>query len=361
MQIYWYPVVISAALILLRVVGRPVRVPMTLQITLLALPVVVVLVMFVGENSDWAAYRQLVESCVHFGCTYFEPGFDAIMFFSASIGGFGFLKILLVLAFIASLLLILQLIGRALPVSFQYTALVVSVLPLMLGAIRQSLGLPFFLYAILLLHRGKTFKSFVVAVVGSSIHYSIGIAWLFAYLILVVTDWGRRFSSRRGVHLILLAISALLAITIFVDLSYIQALDFPILSRLGMTHYGTIYVDVDAGGETRDLLITLERVILTLLAVVLMCRVGKLERFIGTLVIVGNLIFFLFVDIDRNIAGRMLAYFRIFDILAISLAISGWRILSTRRENEIVAGFVIIMYALIKSYFSLATVGFFDD
>jgi hypothetical protein len=77
--------------------------------------------------------------------------------------------------------------------------------------------------------------------------------------------------------------------------------------------------------------------------------------------VAGTTFFLATFSFDRNIAGRTAASFRLADVLVMVMVISASLRRPSRDVSSAVAVGVAIVFVILKSYVTMATVGFFDE
>jgi hypothetical protein len=242
----------------------------------------------------------------------------------------------------------------------------VAMLPLALGAVRQAIGMAALVLAIHAWDEGHRLKSLTWWLLACSFHLSNVLVFP-AYVI--TATWLRSSPMSVGSSLwrvgILMAIAKIVS-TVGISF-FVGVFSADLESRIGQTHYGTEAILADEGPQ-RDLLILGERLFIGALAALLLVRSrAKTAHSLAIMSIAGTAIFILMVDIDRNIAGRALASLRIGDVAVLGLGLLSFRPSTRPRAQR--AQFIhhcgvfiaIVAYVAIKSYFTLVTVGFFDE
>ena len=365
MQLYWIPVLTACLSLLTAGVSGMRRSPSIAHaLTLLnVLGVGILVTHYQGINTDWMTYREFVERCDALRCTYFEPGYDLLTFVSAETLGFALFKLLLVLCFISSTIVTVR--GTTSPylVIVAVASITVATLPLMLGAIRQALTLPLLLWAAFLLQHHRYRIAMLAVVVAGSLHYSALVAsfWygVFWYVL------ARKPKPPR------LRVAVLLtSFLVFITYSFLYLLSnsglgdtISLVARIGETGAGTDYITT--GGLGRDIAILAERLLFSMVALVLLTRqmssLSTTERVFLLMHVAGTAFFIAMFAFDRNIAGRTMATFRLADVLVIVATIHSLFNGSLRKLLLPFALFVALLFVVSKSYVTIVTVGFFDE
>lgn len=316
------------------------RVPPSAQ-ALLPLILALPLAAYQGTFSDWSTYRQFVEVCQAPGCTYFEPLFDAVIYQSARGPGFVLIELLLAAALFASFLG-LRMAFPAVHPAVTLISLFSAYFVLYLGAIRQALAGALFLLALGMFAQRQRMSATLVALLSGALHLSGLAAALFLWSGTAVARL-RRFGPT-GLLLIVLAatLGAFLLLTWMAEF----------VPRLGQTDVGTAYTFADALGA-RDALVAAERLVFFLLAIRIFFREkNDMSASLLGLAALAFVIFFSLATIDRNIAGRTIAFLRIADVILLWLALPA----SHTLRIAALAGYVGV-----KSHFTFATSGFYDE
>ena len=320
---------------------------------------------YTGVRTDWSVYRLLVIDCAKPGCTYFEPGFDLITFISAYTFGFDLIKLLLILSFTASIFVAKRGIVHSRTIIVVVVSVSVASLPLMLGAIRQALTLPLVLVAIFLVYERRLFRAALVTLIAGSLHYSAvvvvlwyGVFWYF------FCRQSKAPTQRSAMLFLLLSVGLVFLMLKFLSHSNL-ADSMAIVARIGETGVNTD--TITTGGILRDVAILFERVLIALAAVVLLVRrsisVSASEKIFLLMYVAGSALFMAVFAIDRNVAGRMLATFRLADVMAIVTVVqlSTSRLYLTRQVSPLLALVAALTFMCVKSYVTMSTVGFFDE
>jgi EpsG family len=364
MQLYWLPLISSAICMCAALTKRPWVFSRLFSQIGVIVGVGLTLVSYQGMNSDWYGYRLYVDNCSAPGCTYFEPGYDFLTYLAAETIGFDFLKCCLFLS-VAITVAIVSPDGES---TERYglisLAVVAAMLPLMLGAIRQTIAIPLVVGAMLNVSRVRYLRAGMLFLLACTMHLSsaivfAGFIWVSFFISAASTHY--RFPSLGRVLFMFVSTKLL----VYVALVFLVQLVFGEggVERLGATHSGTEFIAT--GSDARDIAILFERFLLSLLALeVLRKQQDSVLRFLSVLTITGSLVFFTIYDLDRNIAGRSLAIFRLGDIAVLGASALG----ATSGKGKTLAIYqalfvavVLIVYVFSKSYFTLATVGFFDE
>lgn len=365
MQLYWIPV-LTACFSLLVASTRGLRCSRSVAqaLTLTTVVGVATLVtIYQGINSDWQTYRDFVERCDGLRCTYFEPGYDLLTFVSAETIGFVLFKLLLILCFVGSVAVAARGASSPYVVILAVASIAVATLPLMLGAIRQALTLPLLLWAAFLLQHYRYRTALLAVVVAGSLHYSALVASFWYGILWYVLA---RKHKPPPLRTAVLFTGALIFITynfLFLLLNSGLGDTISLVARIGETGAGTDFVTT--GGLGRDLAILAERLPFAVMALVLLIRnipsLSTTERVFLLMHVAGTAFFVATFAFDRNIAGRTMATFRLADVLVIVATISCALNRRMRRLSIPFALFVALLFVVLKSYMTMATVGFFDE
>lgn len=365
MQIYWLPIIISCLSLILASGQNARKTGHEATFIYLALIFGFTILIFIyqGENSDWRTYRFYVDQCYELECTYFEPGYNLLTFIGAQTLGFEMIKVALVLSYIGAIVVIVK--GKAFPLVTIIAVVSISIaaLPLMLGAIRQALTLPFLLWAACLLQQQRHRSALLAVVVASTLHYSAAVSALWYSMFWYILA---RKSAPLALHRVaLLALSLIVIAFLFLYLLSNSGLTdtMSLVARIGETGRDTDFITT--GGLERDLAIFAERLPFSVAALFLLARhmhsLSKIERIFLLMYISGSAFFFSTFIFDRNIAGRTLATFRLADVLVIVATING-PLSGQQRKPRLPAALISsLIFVVAKSYMTMATVGFFDE
>jgi hypothetical protein len=363
MQLYWMPV-LTACLSLLVANARSLQRSRAVAHALSFITVIgiaTLITVYEGTNSDWRTYREFVELCDDLRCTYFEPGYNLLTFVSSQTIGFTLIKLLLILCFVASIAVAARAESSPFLLTLVVASLAIATLPLMLGAIRQALTLPLLLWAAFLMQKHRHPTALLAVVAAASLHYSALFVGFWYYIF-----W--YFLARKPKQpplstAVLFTISLCLITYTFLYQLTNSALGDTIwlVARVGETANDR----VTEGGLGRDLTILSERLLFTTLALVLYIRhmalLSNTERVFLLMHVAGTAFFVATFFLDRNIAGRTMATFRMADVLVIVITIASLINGRLRKLSMPIALFVALLFVVSKSYMTIATVGFFDE
>lgn len=337
MPIYYWPPLIFVLLAPLLLADR---VPLTLQ---LILPLILILPLsaYAGSQSDWETYRQFVLACDQPGCTYFEPGFDRLVYIASETIGFSLIEIVLWLCIVISFSCLKRIFPDINPVVL-LISLYSAYFALYLGAIRQSISSVFFLI-------GLTFYMRSYKSVGSAIALSGGIFHI-GGIISASFLWAISLAGRLRTYGMIKRVLGVMIVTAAAYAVFDYLSDS--LPRLGETNIGTSYVVAGALG-VKDLLIALERFVFLIMASNIMTKRGDQESvLLFAFEASAFIIFYSLAVIDRNIAGRTIAFLRVADVIVLWLGL---------RFGVLPKAIIILSYVTAKQYYTIVSVGFFDD
>jgi hypothetical protein len=365
MQLYWIPIV--ASIFALFVSGEPrLRRSSAIALTLAfltLLSVSVVVAFYHGTNSDWQTYREFVEGCGSLGCTYFEPGFDLLTFISAETFGFATIKIILILSLAISIWLVVLRTTSSFVIIIAVVSITIASLPLMLGAIRQSLTLPLVLFSAFLLEQHRYRLALLSFAIAGTLHYSALVIAFYYGLV-----WFLLNPKWRSPHVLssFLRVSVLILVGYaFLYLVFNSSIGefYPLLSRIGQSGEGTDYIDT--GGPIRNLMILGERLSFGIASVFLLGKqrhsLSPTERIFLLMYIAGTAFFISTFIFDRTIAGRTLATFRLADVLVVVIVANYFFGAHRSRIATLSALVFGVLFVVTKSYMTLASVGFFNE
>lgn len=365
MQLYLMPIIVIcfALLLMWHKVLRESKLISLVLAFFVILSLIVLISIYRGNNTDWQTYRDFVDHCGELGCTYFEPGFDLLTFISAETLGFNLIKIFLILFYAASIFVVIG--GKARPFTIVVTVASISVaaLPLMLGAIRQSLTLPLLLWAAIVLERQRYRSALIAVALASSLHYSaLAVSiWYGIFWRMFVLNPPSRFVAVMRIFLIGIGTYSILFTIMNIGLGEL----YTVFARIGETGAGTDYINT--GGLFRDVAIIMERFPFSILSLALISntkyysKLSEIERVFLLMYIAGSIFFISTFGFDRNIAGRTLATFRLADVYVMLLTVLYLFNGSLRKFATLSALAFVIIFVISKSYMTLVTVGFFDE
>lgn len=299
---------------------------------------------FSGKFSDWSTYNNYVENCTELNCTYFEPLFNILIYVSSVTIGFDLVKIFFLIVLIFTI--------NRLKVNFEkfskwilIFSLIFSLIPLYLGAIRQAIAFCFILLAIF--ENKKRFK-IIFFILGTGFHYS---ALIIIPIILLYNSFSNFFEK------------SYFRIIILLLLCFFIGYFFPTEYIPEIIKSGDYYIENSS--LTKDLIIILERIIFIIISLFLIMRNNRdktnYNKFIR-LTLIGSLVFITFYFISRNMSGRLLAFYRVSDLFVLYYFIS--HKISTSKNYISISFFsstLLVLYSLIKFYFTIYSVGFFSQ
>lgn len=314
---------------------------------------------FEGSKSDWRAYQFVISNCEHLRCTYFEPLFDLLVYISSLTIGFHLMKIaIMIVAGITFFIIVRQ------PVSNFYKTLAIisvmlAILPLSMGAIRQFLVSPLLILAPIYFLRSQYTLALILTIFFSGFHYSALLfsGWFSISNMLFLRYLDTRELRRFVVNLALSLLAIWFLFQILAGGGGVQVLS--ILARIGQTGRDSNYLAET--GFLKDFLIICERSLFSILCIrvfnVRQLDLTELDTVFLKLYISGSIFFFLMFMLDRNIAGRSLAMFRIADIYVVFFV----PMVSFRGRLVYVGSLMAaICFLLSRVYFTIVSVGFFD-
>lgn len=245
------------------------------------------MLLYQGSSSDWSVYQRFVLACGQLGCTYFEPGFDLLVFAASKFGGFWLLRVTLIFCAILSIFAISRLLSESLRIGC--LIFFSTLFPLYLGAIRQAIAATLVFCAAAYVRRLPGIFVFCCAAI--SIHLSAFVAF-FLYAL-------KRFQGEK-----LLVAMAFLLLFYFFNVS----------ASLGRTGLSDAFVQTSFS-EFKERFVLAERIAVALVCLYLVRSYRKKKIVWRILVVYWGLSWFaLFYEIDRNMAGRMAVYFRVFEM-----------------------------------------------
>ena len=306
-----------------------------------------------GEYSDWRTYKSYAETCTSIGCTYFEPFYDFITFVASQTVGF------YLIPFISLVLIFMNfnLIKKYTKNNTEYFILTLSIflvfLPLYYGALRQSRSFSFLLISFFYFFDKKYVKSLLFVIVAIGFHLSA----IVISLVFIIYFYIWKISKENYKNFIfLLLVSYLSGI-------YLMQIFANEMAMIDSFNPGTLNATVDT---TKSLLLPVERIIILIMGLYILYyfKEDKLFLYVSLFSITGALFYLIVYQYSLNTAGRVVAFYRFADVFIIYYF---FKTLFSRNKYPIntnningIAIFSILLYSLIKYYFTIVSVGFFQ-
>jgi hypothetical protein len=318
---------------------------------LLVIILCIVSVTYKGEFSDWRTYRAFVESCQCIKCTYFEPGYDLLTFIASKSIGFYLIPVFSLLLFCISI----QKLSSYLSANDFFivtVSLLFAFLPLYFGALRQSIAFSILLLSFYNLYDKKYIKTLFLSIIALLFHSSSIIIFLF-FIIYHQIFQHTKNKFKYFILIILFSIPILFFLT---------SLFFEKLSLIDNFNPGTQNAVVD---NTKLLLLPLERIIIALMALRLLYyyKYKKFYVYMCLFSLCGGIFYVIMYSYSLNTAGRVVAFYRLADLfiiyhfIKILLTKKPIKEISDKLNNIAILG--IVLYSIVKFYFTIYKVGFF--
>lgn len=266
-----------------------------------------------GLYSDWIAYRQHYSRAFEIGNTYFEKGFDFLLYISNSLGSFYFV----VLFTIFSFFLLLHAISKYNMFSKNlYFIIIISLfnvfLPSYFGGIRQCIAVNFTFLSIIYFVQIKNYKIGLIYLMLSILtHNSSVVQYVIFLSTIILYKIYQKYTMKRFVLTLLL---------ISIIIYFIMQLFFTDF-LIYMDHGRRVGNNANlTSNETKDILIVMERLFFLALNFLTLGKNKKEETIdsitikISMLCIAGSLFYIATYSLARNLAGRMLIMYRHLDV-----------------------------------------------
>jgi len=311
----------------------------------------IVFIFYNGNYSDWRTYRRFVETCTCIGCTYFEPLYDLLTYISSQTVGFRlipFVSLLLLFYFFVKL-------KKYILDSNIYFLLVVSItliyLPLYYGALRQSIAFSILLFSLLSLQDKKYITSFMLLLISIGFHLSSIVIYFLVIIYFIL--W--KISNKKFFLFIFLILGSFI-----IGLFILKQLT-PYLSIIDSFNPGFRNATPN---PLKLILLPLERLTILIFALYVLFynKNNIIIEYLSIISIIGAVFYLVMYKFSLNTAGRVVAFFRLADIFIIYYF---FKILLTKNKEYITSKFnnvaiiIVILYSLIKYYFTVVSVGFF--
>jgi len=320
---------------------------------LLFIVFLIVFIFYEGNYSDWRTYRAFVKTCTCIGCTYFEPLYDLLTYVSSQTIGFKLIPLVsLFLLFYFFVILKKYVLN-----SNMYVILILSIsmayLPLYYGALRQSIAFSILLFSLLSLQNKTYFTSFILFLLATGFHLSSIV--IYFLVIVYFTLW--KISNKNFFKFIFLIITSFI-------------LGFFILKQL--MPYLSVIDSFNPGFKNATpnplklILLPLERFMILIFAFYTLFynKNNRIIEYLSIISIIGSIFYLVMYKFSLNTAGRVVVFFRLADIFVIYYFI---KIFVQKRYFELnyketlnnIALFCILIYSIVKFYFTIISVGFF--
>ena len=329
---------------------------------LLILSSFVLLSTYQGLHSDWVSYREFYSKATKLGMTYFEKGFDYLLYVANKIGSFEIVPIFTLLTFI---LLFIEIYKYTEISKNQFFILLVSFyfsfLPLYFGALRQACSSNFIYICLFLYRRKKYVRSGISALLSFLFHHSAILIFAIIFTYFIYCLLLRKKSKKKFIFYTLLVVVGMYLVFKVTVESLFVALDM--VYRLGNA-------DNFTSNPIKDLFILAERFVFIYFCFYLMQRKRNFNDFIINLSLGGNFFYCIFYSLARNLSGRTLAFFRYLDIYIMYEALitlvpkilyltNKKSVSSNNRNISNISLLLCIFYSLIKYYVTVASSGVF--
>ena len=334
----------------------------TFTLILLIISFFILLLSYKGLHSDWVSYRSYYNKAVAIGRTYFEKGFDFLLYIANKIGTFEVIPIFAILSFFLLFLVIWneRIFGKN-----NYYILVFSFycsfLPLYFGAIRQAIASNFLFIFFVLFYKKKYLRCLFFLILAYLFHKSSILICAIFIAFNIYSFMTRRFNYKKYIFFTLLVVVTMYVVFKATISNLFVALDMAY--RLG---------DADnfTSNPIKDLFILAERLIFIIFSFILIKYETKSLNFNIRLFLGGNFFYCIFYSLARNLAGRTLAFYRYLDIYimyeALRIIIPRFLVLTKRKivikkDSSLnnVSLLFCIFYSLIKYYVTVASSGVF--
>jgi len=314
---------------------------------------IMVLFTYKGEYSDWRTYRRFVSICDAPGCTYFESFYDFITYISAQTFGFYLIPSLLVFLFT------LLLISHKKVIKENSIFLVVSLsitfafLALYYGALRQAFSFIFLLFALIYFTRKKYLASASLSIVATGFHLSS------AVIIFVSSAYYLTWRiTRHRAYMLMAALftSYVVGILVLREVSsYLAVID----------SFNPGMQNATDPGILRQSLLVLERLALLSMSfsIIGLPSLGEYLKLFTLLSLSGSIFYLMMFPFSLITAGRTVAFYRLADIFVVyyffRYLFNYRRINLENRSINLLSLLIVLIYSVIKYYFTIVAVGFF--
>lgn len=318
-----------------------------------------------GLESDWVTYRYWEEQASALGNSFFEKGFDFLLFIANRTLGFNVVVIVCLFSF-AFMIITLRLHTSVRVNSFFIIMIsfYLGFLPLYFGALRQAIASNLIYMGLFFLYEKKIKRSLIFFILSFLIHKSSVLILVIYFCFWIYTYVLRNISfSKYSISM------TILSIIVYFFLK--KVIEF-VFSAYGIS-YMLGNADNFTSNHLKDIFILGERFVFILFDFKLLKLTRndiskKIFHNFALLNISGSFFFCITYSLARNIAGRTLAFFRYTDIIILYysleqflnyLVFCGRKKLSFEKKMNDISIIICVVYSLIKYYITVRTSGVF--
>jgi hypothetical protein len=327
-----------------------------LTLFFIGLSCILILFLYKGKISDWATYKGYVESASRIRSTYFEIGFDFLCFLAHYSIGFYLIPLVSVVLFIATIFTYRKTFSDFPNLFFFFAfSILCAYLPLLYGALRQSIAFSFLLAFFYCWTEKKKLTAILFIAAGCLFHNS-------TILILAIFVMYSLLAAIVKKKRVLIIVSTLGCVVIYFIFKKVLGNLFTIIN------YGENVVEESRG--LKNVLLIAERLVFLMMSYSLLFNedIGKKYRPFILASIAGSLFYITMAPIALNFAGRTMAFYRIMDIfilfifterIANELFLRKSGDLLVRNGVGFIPIFICAVYTVIKFYFTVVSTGIF--